>query len=81
MTTTTQFEHTTLVFQFEEKSFATRRDNLLQGLTPDTASELERLGRDRWELVAVLPYVSPAVRVLRQPGTDAAVGFFKRAKE
>lgn len=76
-----KYEHTTLVLRFDEKGFATSRADLLQGLAPASAKSLHDLGRDGWELIAVMPYVSGSTRVLRQPGTDAAVGFFKRGLE
>ncbi len=73
-----KYQHTSVILHFEEKDFATSREDLLQGLTKESTSALADLGRDGWELVSVLPYVSPSVRLMRQPGTDAAVGFFKR---
>ncbi len=54
---------------------------MLQGLAPASAKSLQDLSRDGWELVAVMPYVSATTRLMRQPGTDAALGFFKRGME
>lgn len=75
-----KYEHTSLILQFDEKSFSATRGGVLQGLATASAKALSELGNDGWELVSVLPYVAPSVRLMRQPGTDAAVGFFKRAK-
>jgi len=80
MTTMTRFEHTSVVLELEEKDFSAQRSDLLQGLAPKSVAQLDALSNDGWELVAVLPYISPSVRLMRQPGTDAALGFFKRAK-
>ncbi|HVS54160.1 MAG TPA: hypothetical protein VHD62_17525 [Opitutaceae bacterium] len=75
-----KFEHTSIVLNFEEKHFALSREDMLQGLVAASAKALNELGEAGWELVSVIPYVSPSARLMRQPGTDAAVGFFKRAK-
>lgn len=76
-----KYEHTTVVLRFDEKTFASSRANMLQGLAPASAKSLHDLSRDGWELVAVMPYVSANTRLMRQPGTDAALGFFKRGTE
>lgn len=76
-----KYEHTTVVLRFNEKTFASSRTDMLQGLAPASAKSLQELGRDGWELVAVMPYVSATTRLMRQPGTDAALGFFKRGME
>jgi hypothetical protein len=75
-----RFEYTSLVLNFEEKSFSLTRAALLAGLAPKSAKAANDLGADGWELVSVIPYVGSAPRVVGQPGTEAAVGFFKRAK-
>ncbi len=76
-----KYEHTTVVLRFDEKTFASARTDMLQGLAPASAKSLQDLGSDGWELVAVMPYVSSSTRLMRQPGTDAALGFFKRGAE
>lgn len=75
-----KYEHTTAVLHFDKKNFATSSRDVLQGLAPASASELNRLGGDGWELVSVVPYVSGSSLLLRTPATDAALAFFKRAK-
>lgn len=74
------FEHTSVVLHFDEKNFAASRSDVLQGLSAKSSAALGELGRAGWELVSVVPYVAATTRLIRQPGTDAAVGFFKRAK-
>ena len=78
MITVTKYEHTTLVLQFEKKNFSATRSGLLEGLAPKSAKELNEFGRDGWELVSVLPFSSGSAVMIGTPGTDAAVGFFKR---
>jgi hypothetical protein len=79
MITMTNYEHTTLVLQFGKKNFAATRSGVLAGLAPESAKELGDLGKTGWELVSVLPYSSGGALIMRTPGTDAALGFFKRA--
>ena len=73
------YEHTTLVLHFGKKDFAMTRSAVLEGLAPKSAEALGDMGRDGWELVSVLPYSTGSAVMFRQPGTDAALGFFKRA--
>lgn len=76
----TKFEHATVVLKFEKKSYAATRSDVLQGLAKESATALGKLGDDGWELVSVLPFVSGSAFLARPSGTDAAMGFFKRAK-
>ncbi|MES2695648.1 MAG: hypothetical protein V4773_19385 [Verrucomicrobiota bacterium] len=75
-----RYEHTAVILHFEEKDFAAKRSEVLQGLAPQSAKRMDELGGEGWELVSVVPYVASSARLMRQPGTDAAVGFFKRVK-
>ena len=74
----TKYEHTTLVLHFEKKNFSLTCSGVLDGLSPKSAKELNALGQDGWELVSALPFSAGTAVSIRQPGTDAAVGFFKR---
>ena len=76
----TKFEHATVLLKFEKKNFAASRSDVLQGLTKESAAALGKLGDDCWELVSVLPFVSGGPFLPGPSGTDAALGFFKRAK-
>jgi hypothetical protein len=75
-----KFEYTSLVLNFEEKSFSLTRAGLLEGLAAKSVKALNDLGADGWEMVSAIPYVGSAQRVVGQPGTEATVAFFKRAK-
>ena len=80
MTTTMKYEHTTCILNFEKKSgFSASRSGVLEGLSPESANHLAELGAEGWELVSVLPYSSGRAVIFGTPGTDNAIGFFKRA--
>jgi len=81
MTTTTKFEHTSVVLHLEKKEFALARKNVLQGLAPESAKALTELGDNGWELVATIPYSSGSAGLSSFAATDAAIGLFKRVKE
>ena len=74
----TKYEHTIAVLKFDKKAFAATRSGVLKGLAQKSLEELAALGEAGWELVSVLPYVEGESLLVRHPGTDAAVGFFKR---
>ena len=78
-----KYEHIAIVLHFDRKSFAMTRTDLLQGLTAESIVQLDNLGEDGWELVAVLPYTSGRTGLSvfsSTTETDAAMGFFKRVK-
>lgn len=77
---TTKYEYTVVVLQMDKKTFATSRSGILQGLVPKSAQEMSELGDSGWELVSVMPYITGGPFLAGDPGTDAALGFFKRAK-
>jgi hypothetical protein len=79
-TNMTRFEHTSVVLHFEKRDFAATRKDILLGLAPKSVNAMGELGNDGWELVSVIPYVAASALAFRHPGTDVAVGFFKRAK-
>lgn len=74
----TKFEHTSVVLHFDKKNFAATRGDVLQGLAPRSAEALTTLGRDGWELVAVLPFSKGGAFVVGEAGSDSALGFLKR---
>jgi hypothetical protein len=76
----TKYQHTSIVVQFDKKSFALTRSDVLQGLAAKSATALNELGNEGWEMVAVLPFSRGGALVPGEAGTDAAIGFFKRAK-
>ncbi|MEO5957802.1 MAG: hypothetical protein ABIZ49_04615 [Opitutaceae bacterium] len=76
----TKYEHTSVVLHFDKKTFAVTRSDTLQGLAAKSAESMRELGNEGWELVAVLPYSRGGMFVAGEAGTDAAIGFFKRAK-
>lgn len=76
----TKFEHTTVVLQLEKKNFAMTRKDIFQGLSEESARAISGLGDNGWELVAVLPVSSGSAGLTSFAATDAALGFFKRAK-
>jgi hypothetical protein len=72
-----------IVLHFDRKAFAMTRNDLLQGLTGESLTQLNRLGEDGWELISVLPYTSGRTDLSifsHRTETDAAMGFFKRIK-
>jgi DNA-directed RNA polymerase subunit RPC12/RpoP len=78
-----RYEHIAIVLHFDHKKFAMTRTDLLQGLTGESKAQLNKLGEDGWELVAVLPYTTGRAALsmfASNTETDAAMGFFKRVK-
>jgi hypothetical protein len=79
----TEWEHATAVLRFKEKAFAMTRKEVVQGMDDESAMSLAELGKDGWELVAVLPFSSGSAGLFSnsQAKTDAAIAFFKRPVE
>lgn len=76
-----RFQYRSVVLSFDKKAIALSRANVLQGLKPESATELDRLGLEGWELVSVVPYQDGSVGMFSnsKPSTDAALAFMKRA--
>lgn len=60
----TKFEHTTVVLNFEKRTFAMTSRGVCQGLSEESAKELVKMGEEGWELVSVLPYTTGGTLVL-----------------
>lgn len=76
----TKYEHAVVVLQLDKKTFAASRSGILQGLEAKSVKAMDELGQSGWELVSVMPYITGGPFLAGDPGTDAALGFFKRAK-
>ena len=76
----TKYEHAVVVLQLDKKTFATSRSGILQGLEAKSVKTMDELGASGWELVSVMPYITGGPFLAGDPGTDAALGFFKRVK-
>ena len=74
-----RFRYSTIVLRFDEKGFAFRKDDLLQGLAEESVAQITRLGNEGWELVSVLPLVAGKGGFLagKGAGKDSAIAFFK----
>ncbi|HWA10775.1 MAG TPA: hypothetical protein VG838_15140 [Opitutaceae bacterium] len=75
-----KYEHNVAILQFDKKTFSATRSGVLKGLTAQSMEELAALGAAGWEMVSVIPYVMGETVLVRHPGTDVALAFFKRAK-
>lgn len=76
----TKYEHAVVVLHLDKKTFAASRSGILQGLEAKSVKAMDELGESGWELVSVMPYITGGPFLAGDPGTDAALGFFKRAK-
>lgn len=76
----TKYEHAVVVLKLDKKTFAASRSGILQGLEAKSVKTMDELGDSGWELVSVMPYITGGPFLAGDPGTDAALGFFKRAK-
>jgi len=74
-----RFRYSTIILRFNEKSFAFRKEDLLQGLAEESAAQITRLGNEGWELVSVLPLGPGKAGFLSAGGKtqDSAIAFFK----
>jgi hypothetical protein len=78
---TVSFEHTTAVFRFKTKGYAESRADLLEGIDEASASVLEGMGAEGWEMVSVVPFSSGGASLSFTGSlakTDAVLAFFKR---
>lgn len=76
-----KFRYTTIVIRLNMKGFVFRKEDLLQGLSEESADQLTRLGNEGWELVSVLPLSTGRTNFLlpaRKTYKDSAIAFFKR---
>ena len=75
-----RYEHIAIVLHFEKKGIAMTRQDVLQGLSPDSSSQLHELGNQGWELVSVIPYTTGGIGFWSNTSarSDAALAFFKR---
>ena len=62
----TKWEYREVVLRLKTKMAVISEKNLLQGLMQDDSEELNKLGAEGWELVAVIPYM--------RTGADATAG-------
>ena len=73
-----KFRYTTIIIHLSEKGFVFRKEDLLQGLSEESADQFTRLGNEGWELVAVLPFNAGKSGFLgKTSGKDSAIAFFK----
>jgi hypothetical protein len=77
----TSFEHATVVLRLKEKGFAMSRKDLLDGIDVESASALEEMGTEGWEMVAAVPFSTGGASMSFTGSankTDAVLAFFKR---
>ena len=74
-----KFRYTTIIIHFNSKNFVFLKEDLLQGLSDESAEQFTRLGNEGWELVSVLPFGSGKSGFLSTAEKDSAIAFFKRS--
>ena len=78
-----KFQYTTIIIRFEPKGLAVRKENLFQGLSEESASQITQLGKEGWELVNIVPICRNKsgffVTTGQTSGADSAIAFFKHS--